>query len=176
MNAINTTNLSNTASNHAGLAQSRQHIPGWGSDIGRRDGTRGSMPLSTDSAYSVNGQPTQQAATVEILTSTERDGLTPVFGTSVPPAGLSGMCRRVAFKFSENDVRHWLLLLLADRVNVGEGLVCDVASGHIPNLFVEMGAKVEWQHNKRGVVRKAAVTGVVLGAAWWMYRRHRKQR
>ncbi|MGI9245815.1 MAG: hypothetical protein ACR2I8_03810, partial [Steroidobacteraceae bacterium] len=53
-------------------------------------------------------------------------GITPVFGTAVPPSGLSGAIRRRAFRHSENDLRHWLLLLAADRVNVFEGLVADV--------------------------------------------------
>ena len=44
-----------------------------------------------------------------------------------------------AFKQSENDMRHWLMLLLADRVNVVEGLIDDLAHGHVPNLFKEMG-------------------------------------
>lgn len=61
-----------------------------------------------------------QLQKVEILRSNERPGLTPVFGTSTPPSGLSGMLRRAAFKFSENDLRHWLILLFADRVNVGD--------------------------------------------------------
>jgi hypothetical protein len=69
---------------------------------------------------------------VEILHSTERRGITPVFGTSTPPSGISGMLRRLAFRYSENDIRHWLVLLFADRVNVGEGLASDLAHGHSP--------------------------------------------
>jgi hypothetical protein len=69
--------------------------------------------------------PEQQPVRVEILHSTERPGLTPVFGTAVPPSGLSGVMRRRAFRHSENDLRHWLMLLAADRVNVVEGLLED---------------------------------------------------
>lgn len=156
------------------LALQLQHIAGWGSDIRRREGTHGATPLPMGKGPTPTGEPTPQVATVEILTSTERDGLTPVFGATVPPSGLSGMCRRWAFKFSENDLRHWLLLLFADRVNVGEGLVSDLSQGHVPNLFAEMGAKAEWQHNKPGVARKAAVLGVVVVATLWLVSQRRR--
>ena len=58
------------------------------------------------------------------------------------------MIRDVAFRFSENDIRHWLLLLLADRVNVVEGILDDLAHGHVPNFFGEMGGPAEWKHNR----------------------------
>jgi hypothetical protein len=69
--------------------------------------------------------PEQQPVRVEIFHSTERPGLTPVFGTAVPPAGLSGALRRYAYRHSENDLRHWLMLLAADRVDVVEGMLSD---------------------------------------------------
>jgi len=47
--------------------------------------------------------------------------LTPVFGTSVPPRGISGLVRRVAYRIPEHRARHWMLLLAADRVDVVEG-------------------------------------------------------
>ena len=49
--------------------------------------------------------------------------LTPVFGTSVPPRGVSGLMRRVAYRIPEHRARHWLLLLAADRVDVAEGRI-----------------------------------------------------
>src|SRR4051794_1377892 len=57
---------------------------------------------------------------VEILVSTEHKRITPIFGTACPPHGLSGMLRRFAFKYSEGKKSHWLILLLADRVDVVE--------------------------------------------------------
>ena len=99
----------------------------------------------------------QQHSDVKVLHSIERPGLTPVFGTTVPPSGLSGRLRTLAFRFSEGDLRHWTLLLLADRLNVGEGLVSDIASGHLPNLFAEMGLATEWRHNRGAFVRRVLV-------------------
>ncbi len=34
------------------------------------------------------------------------------------------MIRRAAFRYSKNDLRHWLMLMGADRVNVVEGMAC----------------------------------------------------
>ncbi|MBM0206084.1 hypothetical protein JNW90_26015 [Micromonospora sp. STR1s_5] len=36
-----------------------------------------------------------------------------VFGTSTPPRWVSGMIRRQAFKFSESEWAHWLMLMTA---------------------------------------------------------------
>lgn len=44
----------------------------------------------------------------------------PVFGTAQPPAGLSGLIRRFAYRYPDNLTRRWMLLMLADRVDVLE--------------------------------------------------------
>jgi hypothetical protein len=97
-------------------------IPGWGVDLDPRD--RPAVPKERKPPR-LPGRPPHppepQAPVVEILVSNERPGITPLFGTAVPPRGLSGMLRRRAFRRSENDIRHWLMLMLADRVNVLEG-------------------------------------------------------
>ena len=97
----------------------RDHITGWGADLDHAN--RPAYPMERTPPR-LQGIPSlvPQLQKVEILRSNERPGLTPVFGTSTPPSGLSGMLRRAAFKFSENDLRHWLILLFADRVNVGD--------------------------------------------------------
>ena len=48
------------------------------------------------------------------------DELTPVFGTSIPPRGLSGVMRRAAYRIPEHHTSHWLMLLLADRIDAIE--------------------------------------------------------
>ena len=120
--------------------------------------------------------PFQQQERVEIFVSPERPGITPLFGTSAPPTGLSGMLRRLAYKMTENDIRHFMLLLLADRINVVEGIGQDLMSGHVPNVLGEMGIKAEWQHNKAGLVRKAAVASAVLGIGYYLLKRRSDQR
>jgi hypothetical protein len=106
----------------------------------------------------------QQMPREEVLHSNERPGITRVFGTSSPPSGLSGQFRRFAFRFSEGSSAHWLTLLLADRVNVVEGIVDDLRHGHIPNVFKERGWNAEWKYNRKGVIQKVAVGAVVTTA------------
>lgn len=53
----------------------------------------------------------------------ELDRPTPIVGTAQPPRGLSGAMRRSAYRIPEHFARHWLLLMLADRVDVVEDRV-----------------------------------------------------
>jgi hypothetical protein len=117
-------------------------------------------------------RPPQQPVEMEILQSSERPNMTATFGTSTPPSGLSGRIRRFAFRYSESSRAHWLPLMLADRINMLEGLVQDLSRGHVPNIFAEMGIRSEIRHNPRGFALKA---GVAAGATYllitWMKRR-----
>jgi len=118
-------------------------------------------------------QPAIQERRVEVLQSIEYARSPAVFGTTMPPSGLSGAIRRLAFKRSESDWWHWLLLMAADRVNVVEGVIEDLGQGRIPNIPAEMGLRAELEHNRPAFIRKAvavlAVTGV---AAALLARRH----
>jgi hypothetical protein len=154
------------------------HIQGWGADLdhaNRPAYPRERMPPRLEGVHW--HEPEQQAQTVEILHSNERPSITPVFGTSVPPSGLSGSIRRFAFKFSENDLRHWMLLLFADRVNMVEGIGQDLARGHVPNVFAEMGGKAEFKYNRKAAIEKTVVAGAVVGGvALLLLMRSRKRR
>jgi hypothetical protein len=102
-------------------------IQGWGADLDPADRPAHPKERTPPRLDGIHwDQPAQQLSVVEVLVSSERPGITPVYGTSVPPSGLSGVLRRRAFKRSENDLRHWLTLMFADRVNVVEGLLSDV--------------------------------------------------
>ena len=153
-------------------------IQGWGADLDRKD--RPGVPMERTPPRFLEGkhwdQPEQQAQNIEVLVSPERPGLTPIFGTSTPPKGLSGMIRRAAYKMTENDIRHWLLLLLADRINVVEGIGQDLSRGHVPNVLAEMGIKSEWEHNKVGLMRKAAIAAAVVGVGYYMLQRRGEER
>jgi hypothetical protein len=137
-------------------------VTGWGIDANTENDPTYPMKNRNNGeheGYSWD-RPPQQEAEVEVLHSNERPNLSAAFGTTLPPSGLSGMIRRGAFKFSEDSYSHWLPLMLADRIQVFEGIASDLARGHIPNIFSELGWKAEWKHN-----RKALVTKVVVGAA-----------
>lgn len=110
-------------------------------------------------------RPPQQPITVEVLHSNERPDLTSVFGTSTPPSGLSGVLRRMAFRYSESSYGHWLPLMLADRVSVVEGVLGDLKHGRVPNVFAERGWKAEWKHDRTTLVRRVLVRAVLVSAA-----------
>ncbi|GAB3431144.1 hypothetical protein [Massilia solisilvae] len=154
-----------------------QHIQGWGADLDRKN--RPAVPMEHMPPRFIDpqpGQPVQQAQTVEVFCSPERPGITPIFGTAQPPKGLSGMIRRAAYKQTENDIRHWLMLLLADRVNVVEGVIDDLAHGHVPNVLGEMGIRAEMRHNPAGLVKKAAIVTALAGATWYLMSSRRSRR
>ena len=139
------------------------HIKGWGIDADPQNEPTYPMKKYTgDDHARLNYQrPVLQTPDVEVLHSNERPNLTATFGTTTPPSGLSGMIRRFAFRFSESEYGHWLPLLLADRVNVIEGIIDDLKRGHIPNIFAEKGMKAELKHNPKGFATRLAITILV---------------
>jgi len=148
------------------IADSNKNIIGWGIDADPDNNPTYPMKHYTGADHDrLNYERApQQSQTIEVLHSNERPGLTRVFGTSTPPSGLSGMLRRYAFRFSEGSSGHWLTLLLADRINVVEGIIDDLAHGHVPNIFAERGWKAEWKYNRAGAVKTIAV-GVAVTSA-----------
>jgi hypothetical protein len=151
-------------------------IVGWGVDADpRNDPTYPIRDQSSDHGLtSAWDRPQVQHAQVEILQSIEHIRQPAVVGTSVPPSGLSGVLRRVAFRWSESNWVHWLLLMGADRVNVVEGLVGDIASGRVPNIPGEMGAGSELAHNKRGLVKKTVVVSGIAALGYVAWKRRQK--
>jgi hypothetical protein len=143
----------------AELAEKYRHIMGWGMDYDEKN----------DPAYPVkrwNGadhkrlhyaRPPLQPLKMEVLRSTERSDYPAVFGETIPPKGLSGMIRRAAFMLDENQWRHWFGLLLADRINIVEGLAEDLAHGYIPNILKETGFAAAWKYNRRQVLTRMLI-------------------
>ncbi len=145
----------------------RPDIKGWGIDADPENEPTYPMKHYTGDDHKRSNweRPELQPESVEKLHSNERPTLSAAYGTTLPPSGLSGMIRRYAFKHSESRYRHWLPLILADRINVVEGIIDDIAHGKVPNIFAEKGYGAMWKHNKKGVVTRVAVlTGVVVFA------------
>lgn len=142
------------------------NIPGWNLDADPRNEPTYPIKKWTGDDHNRSNweRPPLQPQTVEVLHSNERPSLSAVFGTPNPPSGLSGVIRRTAFKFSESEYGHWLNLLLADRINVVEGIVSDLAHGHIPNIFAERGMKADWKYNRKEVIRNIVIAAVVTTA------------
>ena len=143
------------------------NVTGWGVDADPQNNP--TYPLKKRTASEHAGytweRPPAQSGDIEILHSNERPNLTAVYGTSTPPAGLSGMIRRLAFRYSESSYGHWLPLMLADRVGVLEGLLEDVARGRVPNIPAELGWNAEWKYNRRNLISRTILRVAVLGAA-----------
>jgi hypothetical protein len=141
-----------------------KQIPGWGMDADPENEPTYPMKNYTgDDHHRINYERSeQQLQDVEILMSNERPAITRVFGTSVPPSGLSGAIRRYAFQHSEDRYRHWIPLIVADRINVYEGLLEDIKGGYLPNLIKERGLLMEWKYNRASLLKKAA-TAVIIG-------------
>lgn len=148
-------------------------IPGWGVDVDPANNP--AYPMRALADHPGRGldweRPAQQPPAVEVLRSIEYNRLPAVTGTATPPTGVSGMLRRIAFRRSESDWWHWLLLMGADRVNVVEGVVADLAQGTIPNVPAEMGARAEWRHNRAGALRKVAGGVAVVATLALLLRR-----
>lgn len=154
------------------------HIKGWGIDADRQNDPTYPIKRRTDEeqrGYTWQ-RPELQEVDIELLHSVERKNTPAVFGTSVPPEGLSGSMRRAAFKYSESDLRHWVPLMAADRVNMFEGLAADFSNGHIPNLIDEMGIKAEWKYNRTKFLTKIAAAAAVVGVLVLLSRKKKERR
>src|SRR3954451_13418873 len=126
----------------------RARIPGWGADLDPKD--RPSVPrLSEPSRNGAHWDfPERQVERWPRERSIEHAGLTPVFGTSCPPRGLSGIVRRYAYRqYSEARSAHWLLLLAADRVDTVESTLRSFVSLHPDNPITETGILSEFTHH-----------------------------
>jgi len=159
--------------------KSNKSVKGWGVDIDPENDPTYPMKKWTgdDHLRLYYARPGLQVATTEILHSNERPGLTAVFGISQPPRGLSGMIRRFAFRYSEGSWGHWLPLLLADRVDMVEGVIDDLKRGYVPNLFKETGLAVEWKYNRANLLKKAAIKVAIASAiVIWIGVRSRSRR
>src|SRR5919205_1965165 len=150
------------------IAKDPSQIKGWGVDADPNNDPTYPMKHRNNGEHAGYSweRPLQQPITVEVLHSNERPDVTSVFGTSTPPLALSGVLRRIAFRYSESSYGHWLPLMLADRVSVVEGVLGDLKHGHVPNVFAEGGWKAEWTHNRTSLVRRILVRVVLICAAF----------
>ena len=159
------------------IANAPNDMPGWGYDADPKNNPTYPMKKYTGADHERihYEKPPQQPVTVEILKSIERPEISRVFGTSTPPSGLSGAIRRFAFKYSESTYAHWFPLVVADRVNVVEGIIDDLKNGIVPNIIAERGWAAEWKYNRKGVIQKVAITATVATVAIMLMSRKKKK-
>lgn len=97
-------------------------IPGWGVDGDPRNRPGVPMLLKPEVRAGAHWEEPERQPPPDfpVLKRASLDALTPTFGTAAPPRGLSGLLRRMAYDVPEHLVRHVLLLMMADRVDVLE--------------------------------------------------------
>lgn len=154
------------------LAEKFKHIKGWSIDANpKNDPTYPMKNYTGDDHKRFNYERSpQQKKNIEVVHPNDRPSITSVFGTSVPPSGLSGFLRRTAINYSESNFGHWFPLIFADKVNVWEGFFKDFRKARRPNVFAKRGIKGEWKDNRKELVTKFIV-GVVITTvvfAWLM--------
>jgi hypothetical protein len=129
--------------------QLRARIPGWGADLDPKD--RPSTPklqYQDDLTGAHWDFPDRQPEKEPRERSIEHAFLTPVFGTAQPLRGVSGALRRFSYaKYGEARLGHWLLLLLADRVDAWEGHLASLGTLRPDNPITETGVKAEFTHS-----------------------------
>ena len=94
-------------------------IVGHGADAdpSRRPG----IPRERDpGALLASPEPRAQGDGALVLVGRADRTLTPIYGTAQPPRGLSGALRRAAYAYPAHWMRHWMMLLAADRIDVLE--------------------------------------------------------
>lgn len=154
----------------------RARIPGWGADLDPKD--RPQVPkLQFDPTLSGAHWefPERQEEKYPRERSIEHKFLTPVFGTSSPPKGLSGIIRRYAYaRHSEAKAMHWLLLIAADRVDAVESHLASFATLHPDNPITETGVLSEFRRGglssrvgrKRADVNHQWIDPILVGGPW----------
>jgi hypothetical protein len=156
--------------------QLRARIPGWGVDLDPAD--RPSHP-KLDLREDLTGAhwvfPERQPEHAPRERSMEHRFVTPVFGTTAPPRGVSGVLRRLAYrKYSEADAAHWLLLMAGDRVDSLGSSVTSVLRGKPDNPVTETGIAAELHgrplHSRFGRGRTDLkhqwIDPLIVGAPW----------
>jgi hypothetical protein len=125
--------------------QLRARIPGWGADLDPADRPSTPKLQFRDDLTGARWEfPERQPEKEPRERSIEHAFLTPVFGTAQPTKGLSGAVRRFAYaKYSEARVGHWLLLMLADRVDAWESHLASFATLRPDNPVTQTGVRAE---------------------------------
>lgn len=100
--------------------QQPSNIIGWGADaaLENRPGVPEELPPQPI-GYSRLGGPPPQTIGEPTAKSFDRP-VTATYGTTVPLRGLSGVVRRMAYRTPTYKPRRWLMLMLADRIDVIE--------------------------------------------------------
>jgi hypothetical protein len=154
----------------------RARIPGWGADLDPKN--RPSVPKlqwQEDRGGAHWDFPERQPEKRPRERSIEHEFLTPVFGTTCPPRGLSGALRRFSYRrYSEGRAAHWLILLAADRVDAWESHLRSFATRRPDNPLTETGVLSEFRRHglssrfgkKRADVKHQWLDPLIVAGPW----------
>jgi len=148
----------------ANVPEDYRTINGWGVDLDPANRPMVPRELPSDVTTVRGNVGARQVPKDKVHLSVEHPDLTPVFGNSCPPHGLSGMLRDYAFQFGEASNRHWMTLILADRVDMVEHLIADALRGKPDNYVAEKGWPAYLKYNPGRSRRWLTLGAVVLGA------------
>lgn len=97
-----------------------QDIEGRGVDLdpGRRPGVPMEQPPHPRAGAQMPIEP--QRSDYPVLKHGGRREMPPVYGTAVPPKGMSGVLRKLAYSYPDHLAKHWMVLMMADRVDAWE--------------------------------------------------------
>ncbi len=90
----------------------------------------------------------------------------PVFSTAVPLRGLAGALRRQAYAYPDHLVRHWLVLLFADRVDSWAHHGKKLAALALPLAALALAGRRIARRSGRPGRGRAAVPRVARRPAW----------
>jgi hypothetical protein len=129
--------------------QLRARVPGWGADLDPKDRPAVPKLQYQDDLSGAHWEfPERQPEKWPRERSIEHKFLTPVFGTAQPPKGLSGVIRKFSYaRYSEGRAAHWLLLILADRVDAWESHLRSFATLRPDNPITQTGVRSELTHH-----------------------------
>jgi hypothetical protein len=156
--------------------QLRARIPGWGVDRDPQD--RPSVPRLQFDPNLTGAHwefPERQIEHWPRERSIEHKFLTPVFGTSCPPHGVSGAIRKFSYRrFSEGRAAHWLLLIAADRIDSLGSSFRSFVTLHPDNPITETGVLSEFTRHgiasrvgqNRADVKHQALDPFIVGTPW----------
>jgi hypothetical protein len=157
------------------LDRIKERIPGWGADLD--PAMRPSYPkLQWQEDTGAHWDfPERQPERYPRERSIEHGTLTPVFGTACPPKWVSGAIRRFSYaRYSEGRAAHWLLLMLADRVDAVENHVLSFLQLRPDNPITETGVLGEFRHHPvrsrlgehRTDLRHQVLDPIIIGGPW----------
>jgi len=156
--------------------QLRARIPGWGVDLDPKD--RPSVPRLQWQENLTGAHwefPERQPEKEPRERSMEHQFLTPVFGTAQPPRGLSGAIRKFSYaRYSEGRAAHWLLLVLADRVDAWENHLRSFLTTRPDNPITQTGVLSEFKAHglssrlgqNRADVKHQWLDPIIVGGPW----------